>query len=223
MYWKRTRAILDSSLTVIILKALDVIFKRRSVRKYNNRRVPSRLVHMVLEAAMSAPSAHNAQPWRFIVLDNTQDRRRLATAMAKRYEIDLKKDGISPKTREEIVETSKARFASAPILIIVCLTMKNMHRYSDRERQETEYKMAVQSVAAAVQNILLTAFAQGLGACWYCAPLFCQQAVRDGLRLTPDIEPQALITMGYPDENPNAPPRLAFEETVSYDYWKLIK
>ena len=58
--------------------------------------------------------------------------------------------------------------------------------------------MAVQSVAMAVQNLLLAAHAEGLGACWMCAPLFCAEIVCRALDLPADWEPQALITLGYP-------------------------
>jgi len=60
--------------------------------------------------------------------------------------------------------------------------------------------MAVQSVALAAQNLLLMAHAEGLGACWVCAPLFCPDVVRDVLSLPADWEAQGLITMGYPAE-----------------------
>ncbi|MBP8973395.1 MAG: nitroreductase family protein [Anaerolineae bacterium] len=60
--------------------------------------------------------------------------------------------------------------------------------------------MAVQSVALAVQNMLLLAHAQGLGACWLCALLFCPDVVRETLELPPDWEALALLTVGYPAE-----------------------
>jgi nitroreductase len=60
--------------------------------------------------------------------------------------------------------------------------------------------MAIQSVAMAAQNLLLMAHVEGLGACWLCAPLFCQETVREALGLPDDYEPQGLIALGYPDE-----------------------
>jgi len=50
----------------------------------------------------------------------------------------------------------------------------------------------------AVQNLLLAAHAEGLGACWMCAPLFDAEAVRQALDLPADWQPQALITLGRP-------------------------
>ncbi len=86
--------------------------------------------------------------------------------------------------------------------------------YPDRKRRAAERVMGIQSVAAAIQNVLLTATAEGLGACWCCAPLFCQGLVRRVLRLPRDWEPQALVTIGYSGHNPPRPPRKRLEDVV---------
>jgi F420 biosynthesis protein FbiB-like protein len=83
---------------------------------------------------------------------------------------------------------------------VLCLTIAEMDVYPDRRRKKAEFVMAVQSAALAAQNLLLAAHAEGLGACWLCAPLFCPEAVRAALDLPADWEPQALITLGYPAE-----------------------
>jgi len=139
--------------------------------------------------------------------------------MAERYKDDLIRDDVLPETREAILKSSIDRFTSAPVLIIACLAMRNMNHYPDQLRQEAEYKIAVQSVAAAIQNLLLAAHAKGLGACWFCAPLFCREAARSAIGLPKDIEPQALIILGYPDEEPPTPPRLPLKDIVCYEQW----
>ena len=62
--------------------------------------------------------------------------------------------------------------------------------------------MAVQSLGAAVQNILLSAYSLGLDTGWMCAPLFCPDIVRDTLNLAPALSPHALISMGYGAKDP---------------------
>jgi coenzyme F420-0:L-glutamate ligase/coenzyme F420-1:gamma-L-glutamate ligase len=81
---------------------------------------------------------------------------------------------------------------------VACFTLDDMDRYPDARRAAAERLMAVQSTAMAVQNLLLLAHAEGLGACWMCAPLFCPDTVRAALDLPADWEPQALITLGTP-------------------------
>ena len=80
---------------------IDVIKKRRSIRKYAARRVPKEILREILEAARWAPSAHNAQPWRFIVLTDMPKKRELANAMADAWMADMNKDGTSSEVREE--------------------------------------------------------------------------------------------------------------------------
>jgi nitroreductase len=74
--------------------------------------------------------------------------------------------------------------------------------------------MAVQSVAMAVQNLLLAAHAEGLGACWMCAPLFCPDTVREAMGLPEDWEAQAVITLGYPASAGKSPVRRPLSEVV---------
>ena len=76
--------------------------------------------------------------------------------------------------------------------------------------------MAIQSVALAAQNLLLTAHAAGLGACWRCAPLFCPDTVRETLSLPSDWEPQALITIGYPAEAGSPSERRSLADVVQW-------
>jgi F420 biosynthesis protein FbiB-like protein len=201
----------------------SIIFRtirdRRSVRKYRLKEVSNSVLQRVLDAARWAPSAHNAQPWRFIVVKHPNVKRRLAEAMAGEWNKDLRKDGILSEDRERFIKASIRQFTDPPILIVACLTMDDMDKYPDKERQEAEYVMAVQSVAAAIQNMLLTAHAEGLGACWFCAPLFCPGVVRKTLGIPKDIRPQALITLGYPAGRPKAPPRKPIESIVYQNHW----
>jgi F420 biosynthesis protein FbiB-like protein len=91
-----------------------------------------------------------------------------------------------------------------------------MDYYPDARRQAAERLMAVQSVAMAVQNLLLAAHAEGLGACWMCAPLFCPDAVRSALSLPEDWEPQALVTLGYPGGPGKVPVRRPLADLVRH-------
>jgi F420 biosynthesis protein FbiB-like protein len=181
--------------------ALSAIIQgRRSIRRYQDRVVPEDTVRRLLEAAHWAPSAHNRQPWRFAVLTDSERRASLGTAMGARFRADLLADGLAPEQVERQVSRSVQRISAAPVVIVLCLSMADMDRYADERRQGLEQVMALQSTALAAQNLLLAAHAEGLGACWMCAPLFCPDVVRDELMLPDDWEAQALFTVGYPAE-----------------------
>jgi coenzyme F420-0:L-glutamate ligase / coenzyme F420-1:gamma-L-glutamate ligase len=195
----------------------SIIRNRRSIRKYQNKPVSQDLIEHILIAAGWAPSAHNAQPWRFIILTEHSAKKELAEAMAESWAIDMTKDGI--KIEEEVRKVKVERFASAPVVILACITMEGMVKQPDTERQKVERDLAIQSLGAAIQNLLLTAHAKGLGACWFCAPTFCKETVRRVLKIPDEIEPQALIVIGYPAEKPSLPIRKTLEEYCFKDKW----
>ena len=74
--------------------------------------------------------------------------------------------------------------------------------------------MAVQGAAMAVQNLLLAAHAEGVGACWMCAPLFCQEEVGQALGVPAHWQAQALITLGYPASKGKPPNRRPLDEVT---------
>ncbi|MDH5771342.1 MAG: nitroreductase family protein [Candidatus Bathyarchaeota archaeon] len=202
------------------LNFLNIFRSRRSIKEYLPKEVSNEVLSRILEAGRWAPSAHNAQPWRFIVVQDSATKQKLAKAMASRWHRDMSKNGIPKEQRESLIKASVERFENAPIIIIACLTMENMDEYPDEQRKRIEYVMAVQSVAAAIENVLLAAYGEGLGSCWFCAPLFCQDVVRKILKIPQHVDPQALITLGYPANRPNSPPRKALEEIVYQDHWR---
>ena len=177
---------------------MQLMKDRRSIRQYSDQSVPEEVVKRLLEAAIWSPSAHNRQPWRFVVIQSDEEKRRLAEAMAAQLRADLQADGIDEAIITADTGRSQRRLTGASVLILVCMTMVDMDTYPDARRQEHEHTMAAQSVAMAAQNLLLMAHAEGLGACWMCGPLFCQGVVRETLDLPDDYEPQGIIGLGYP-------------------------
>jgi coenzyme F420-0:L-glutamate ligase / coenzyme F420-1:gamma-L-glutamate ligase len=183
------------------LRTVRGIVERRSIRRYKPEPVPDELIEQLLTAACWAPSAHNRQPWRFVVMESAETKQQLATAMGDRLRCDLTADRVPAAIINKDVGRSYQRITQAPLLILLCLTMADMDSYPDAKRQQNEWIMAMQSTAMAGQNLLLAAHALGLGACWMCAPLFCPDVVTHTLDLPPDWQPQALMTAGYPAES----------------------
>ncbi|HKX11097.1 MAG TPA: nitroreductase family protein [Stellaceae bacterium] len=172
-----------------------LVAERRSIRRYEPSAVPPETLDRILAAARWAPSAHNRQPWRFAILTPLHWKDRLARAMGDRLRRDRMADGDPVAAIEQDVARSYARITGAPVVIVVALDMADMDRYRDG-RQGAERTMAVQSTAMATQNLLLAAHAEGLGACWMCAPLFCPEVVTEALALPAGWEPQAIVTLG---------------------------
>jgi F420 biosynthesis protein FbiB-like protein len=171
--------------------------ERRSIRRYRPEPLAHGLIERLLDAARFAPSAHNRQPWRFAVLEDPARKERLAHAMGERLRADRQADGDDAADIKQDIARSHARITLAPAVIVACLTLADIDRYADGRRAAAERAMAMQGTAMAVQNMLLLAHAEGLAACWMCAPLFCPDTVKTALDLPADWEPQALITLGH--------------------------
>jgi F420 biosynthesis protein FbiB-like protein len=190
------------------IERASIIERRRMIRRYSDQAVDPHLIEALLSAATRAPSPHNRQPWRFAVLTG-EARVCLAQAMGEQLRLDLTHDGLDVQIIEQDAQRSYQRITSAPASILACLSMRDMDHYPDARRNEAEHWMAGQAVAAAIENILLKATELGLGACWMCAPLFCQPVVTRTLGLPTDWEPQALVTLGYAADAGKDRPRLS--------------
>ncbi|UCH49548.1 MAG: nitroreductase family protein [Betaproteobacteria bacterium] len=194
----------------------ELLSSRRSIRRYAQLPVSRELIESLLRTAVTAPSAHNRQPWRFLVLECNEDKDKLAKAMGALLRADRNRDGDDAQAIEADVARSYARLTGAPVLIVVCMSMIDMDRYPDTKRMQAERIMAIQGTAMAAQNLLLAAHASGLGACWMCAPLFCADTVHATLQLPDDWEPQAIITLGYPAHSGKPFSRRALHEVVQF-------
>jgi coenzyme F420-0:L-glutamate ligase/coenzyme F420-1:gamma-L-glutamate ligase len=187
---------------------------RHSVRRFADRPVPEEILRRVLWAGTRAPSAHNRQPWRFVVVAPGETRRRWVHAMGARYRADLLADGLPQDQVDRHVSSREARLMGAPAAILLCMTMEEMDRYPDPARMEKERLMAMQGVALAGGYMLLAAHAEGLGACWVCAPLFGEADTIRSLALNPAWEPQGALILGYPQGAPKVRSRREVQEVT---------
>ncbi len=174
----------------------EFLRSRRSARRFTPEDVPDAAIERILTTAISAPSAHNRQPWRFCVLKDPAAKSRLADCMAAEFRRDLAADGLAEDEVARRVDRSRSRIESSPLVIVLCMDMSDMDVYPDERRNAAERMMAVQSTAAAGAQLLLAVQAEGLAGVWTCGPLFAPQAVRDALELEPAWEPQAMFFIG---------------------------
>ncbi len=198
------------------MNLLDALHTRRSIRRYLDRPVPPNLIDQLIDAATRAPSAHNRQPWRFVVIETAAVKAQVADRLGERLKADRLRDGDALDVIERDVQRSHDRITAAPSVIVACLSLSDMDRYPDERRNALEKIMAIQSVANAVQNLLLAAHELGLGACWLCAPLFAPDVVQGVLDLPDDWDAQALITLGYPADAGQPKARVDFKDKTIY-------
>ncbi len=192
----------------------ELLRGRRSIRHYAPEPPAAAVLQRIFACVAYAPSAHNRQPWRFLVISDCNLKVKLAEAMGARLAADRRRDGDPELAIRTDVERSFRRLTGAPVVILVAMTLAEMDRYPDGPRAHAEWLMAVQSTGMAGQNLLLAAEAEGLGACWICAPLFCEPEVKHALSLPDDWQVQGLVTLGYAARPAPVKPRKPLPEFV---------
>lgn len=187
---------------------------RRSIRAFTPEPVPRALLDRLVTAACLAPAPHHSRPWRFVVIDTPEGKADLAAGMGAQWRTDLAGDDVDPARIDELVEASRVKLVTAPTLVLGCLTWDGLDRYPDEARRRAEWGMALLSLGAAVENLMLTAADTGLASCWVAAPIFCPDAARDALALPTDWSPAALVLVGHPapDYTPRDRPTVPLDE-----------
>ena len=177
----------------------DFIEARRSLRSFGPGKVPRAKLDALVEAACLAPAPHHSRPWRWVILDTDDAKHALAEGMGTRWRAALTNDGVAPERIDELLESSYRKLTTAPALVLACLTWDGLDRYPDEPRRRAEWGMALLSLGAAFENLMLAATADHLSSCWVAAPIFCPEEARDALALPSDWMPQALVLVGHPD------------------------
>jgi F420 biosynthesis protein FbiB-like protein len=172
---------------------------RRSIRAFTDEPVDPSALDELVAAACIAPAPHHSRPWRFATVTTAKSKEALALGMGTRWRADLEGDGVSRERVDELIDASHRKITGAPALVLACLTWNGLDRYPDEERQQAEWGMALLSLGAAVENLMLAAADAGLASCWVAAPIFCPLEARDALRLPDEWRPQALVLVGHPD------------------------
>ena len=183
------------------------ISARRSLRDFARLAVDGDTVERLVAIACTAPAPHHSRPWRFVHVASASARERLADAMADAWRADLERARESVHTIDRLLKRSYAQVTEAPALLLACLSLDEARRWPDKPRRLAERDMFVQSLGAALQNLLLAAADYGLAGYLKGAPFFCPDAVREALDLPPDWDPAFLVLLGYPDKRSEQPPR----------------
>lgn len=172
---------------------------RRSIRSFTSKPIGRAELDALVEAACCAPAPHHSRPWRFVTIHSDGAKQRLAAGMGNRWRRDLAGDGLDAARVDELVANSHHKLMTAPAMVLGCLTWNGLDRYPDAERQRAEWGMALLSLGAAVENLMLAAADRDLASCWVAAPIFCPETARDALELDATWLPHALVLVGHPD------------------------
>ncbi|MDR0390202.1 MAG: nitroreductase family protein [Spirochaetaceae bacterium] len=174
---------------------MSAIFTRRSVRSYLEKPVEDDKIERILRAAFQAPSAHNRQPWEFLLISDKEDLRAVA--------------GMSPWS---------AMAEKAP-LVIACCADTERSKFDDSGNT-----WWIQDLAAATENILLQIEEEGLGGVWlgWYPEMERVKAFSARFGLPSHIVPFSMVVLGYP-AHPHKPSERYDGSRVHYGRWGAAK
>ncbi|TVR70961.1 MAG: nitroreductase [Marinilabiliales bacterium] len=177
---------------------LSLVKERQSDRKYSDKPVEKEKLMRCLEAGRLAPSACNAQPWTFIVVDDPELKNKVAKETS---------GGVLPLNH----------FTSqAPVLIAIVLEKPNITcRFGEVVKDK---KFTIMDLGIAASHICLQAAAEGLGSCmlgW-----FNEKKVSDLLGIPGNKRPMLIITLGYPAGKKRKKIRKKPEDVIRFNSYK---
>jgi nitroreductase len=191
------------------MHVFDVIKRRRSIGKMNGERPTREQIELLLEAATHAPNHYNAQPWKFIVLAGNA-REELGTVMAMSLANRLEE--TSSEKAQAMLNKERNKPLRAPVVIVVVAESPKQPKVKEIEN--------IEAVAAAVQNMLLTAEEMGLACMWRTGEAAYDPYVKQWFGLESGDQIVAFLYVGYP-----AIPRLeripiAVKEKTTWSGWE---
>jgi len=192
-------------------ETLATIFNRRSVRQFTDESVKPEDIRTILEAANAAPSAHNEQSWRFIVVTGEKKvgLANLITSRAPSF----------ARPSSALLRMAARSIMSAPVVIAVAnsgaLIKRGPALFENQEASAVDFfrTMEIQSSAAAVQNMLLAAVSLNLATVWLGILFLIKDEVLEYLG-EPEGEFMAVVPMGYAVRTQSSPKKKALEITV---------
>jgi nitroreductase len=172
---------------ILSMSVLEIIKKRRSVRRFKSDPIPEEAIDKLIEAIIWAPSAGNLQSRKFYFV----------------FREDLKEKLAKAALNQNFI-------AQAPLIIVACGDERIVENYGQRGKEI----YMICEVAASIQNLMLVATEQGLGTCWIGA--FNEEDVKEILNLPENLKPIAIIPVGWPAGEPAPPKRVSKTQAVEF-------
>lgn len=194
----------------------DVIATNRSIRHFRPDPVPEAHLQRIVEAAIRAPSGSNRQNWRFLVLRDAAVRAQVGALYRESYYESLPERLQSPAANTKLRVLQTALYLAdhmgvePPLLILACL---------ENTGNQPAGRTAGASIYPAVQNLMLTARALGLGTCLTTLHLRREAQIKELLGIPGNVDTYALIPLGYPAAGFGPLSRRPVAEVVYRDRW----
>jgi nitroreductase len=223
------------------LPAIDLfeaIYTARAQRRLRPDPVPEKLITRVLDAAIRASSAGNAQNWHFVVIRDAEQRRRVGALYRKAsdiaeavYQARSHPSHLTEAQWQRMMTSGEHlwnHMGDAPVLLVPCLHQRDLpardaldpawHEHYDSERAYLN-RIRGASIYPAVQNVILACRAFGLGTVITTNHLRIEAEFKALLGIPNDVDTFALMPIGWPEERFGPLSRRPLEEVLHIDRW----
>ncbi len=190
------------------MNTLDTIATRRSIRKFKPDPIPDEALTAILTASIQAPSSKNRQPWRFVVVQG--DKHTEMVRVMRQGIANAKARGDDPGSSEHTADVME----QVPLTVFV-FNPFGMHPWLARSIEQNFYDVVnIQSIGAAIQNMVLAAQDLGIGSLWICDVFEAYEELRQWLG--EESQMIAAVSFGYADERPAARPRKPIKQVARW-------
>lgn len=187
----------------------EVVLRQRACRSFAPDPVEDQVIHKLLEAATHAPSAENRQPWVFVVVRRDELREAIGAVYLRAWVSGARAHSegrLDERLLTEVDEGARGGVAAAPVLVVVCGDTDKSHPQA-----------LASSIFPAVQNLLLSAGAVGLGSALTTLAVVDRGGISGLLDLPAHIVPMAIVPLGWPSRTLGPPRREPVEEKAYRD------
>ena len=211
------RTLLHSKEETMDLQTLEQLIKsRRSIRKWKSDPVPEEMVLKALELATWAPNGGNFQNWRFVYISNRNMITTIADAVQRRVDTVgtwPEADKFGEDVKRWVLNASLFRHAPGVIAVLMSqyqsvadLILKERVKVDPSSQEMLDARRfansGLQSIAAAIAYLVLALHAQGIGSLWMVGPLLAKTDIESVLKVPAGFDLVALVSFGWPDEEP---------------------
>lgn len=202
----------------------EIIDTRKTNRKYEDYIPPKEDIKRIINSARLAPSAINAQNWKFIAIYNDEIKHKMAQAVLDTYDEILSK--LKDEDQKEKIERYRGHstFLEKAPVVIACIITK-APSFCEGVLENCGFECAkisqmrpdsqLLSMGGAIENMALSAHALNLGSCWMVAPILASDRFREILNINDDDRIVSLLTIGKPEVSDKRSPKKELDEIMT--------